>query len=131
MITSSGSAGNNITESHRYNSTSSSSNMAFTMFSTVKTLDSKVYYLPHTLRNWPWQKSINPHYLSCQTESDAWLETLNPFTPKAQLAFNRCNFALLSALTNPKSSHCKQVFMVRQVRTHAKGYQLVSEALVT
>ncbi|KAM7187058.1 terpene cyclase [Naviculisporaceae sp. PSN 640] len=54
--------------------------------------------LPDTLRNWPWRRTINPHYEECKTESEAWIESFRAFSPRAQKAFNRCNFSLLSSL---------------------------------
>ncbi|KAM7195873.1 terpenoid synthase [Rhypophila sp. PSN 637] len=54
--------------------------------------------LPDTLRNWPWPRTINPHYLECKTESEAWIKGVRAFSPRAQKAFNRCNFSLLSSL---------------------------------
>ena len=53
----------------------------------------QVYCLPYTLRNWPWQRIISPHYRSCQAESVAWLESFKPFSPEAQIAFNKCDFS--------------------------------------
>ncbi|KAK0670689.1 isoprenoid synthase domain-containing protein [Cercophora samala] len=55
-------------------------------------------HLPDTLRNWPWKRTINPHYEDCKRESEAWIESFQAFSPKAQQAFNRCNFSLLSSL---------------------------------
>ena len=53
----------------------------------------QTYYLPYTLRNWPWERIISPHYLAAQAESVAWLESFHPFTKKAQIAFNKCDFS--------------------------------------
>ncbi|KAF9030695.1 terpenoid synthase [Hymenopellis radicata] len=66
-----------------------------------------VYYLPYTLRNWPWQRVISPHYRAAQKESVAWLESFKPFSPAAQIAFNKCDFSLVCALTFPEASHVK------------------------
>lgn len=85
-------------------------------------MSEQFYYLPDTLRNWPWQRIISPHYREAQAESVAWLESFHPFTPAAQRAFNKCDFSmhlsmrvsyltncagLVSALTFPKATLCK------------------------
>lgn len=57
----------------------------------VKALE--LIQLPDTLRNWPWPRHLNPYYEVCKEESAAWLETFQAFTPKAQKAFNRCDFS--------------------------------------
>jgi hypothetical protein len=54
--------------------------------------------LPDTLRNWPWPRLINPHYEECKLESTAWCERFQAFSPKAQQAFNRCDFNKLAAM---------------------------------
>lgn len=58
--------------------------------------------IPDTLRNWPWPRFINPHYEECKAESSAWCEGFHAFSPKAQIAFNRCDFNLLAALAWPR-----------------------------
>ncbi|KAK7012921.1 isoprenoid synthase domain-containing protein [Favolaschia claudopus] len=70
-------------------------------------MDRQVYYLPQTLRNWPWGRLINPYYAQARMESVAWLESFCPFSSQAQHVFNKCDFSLVSALTFPKASHCK------------------------
>ncbi|KAK4107373.1 terpenoid synthase [Canariomyces notabilis] len=57
-----------------------------------------VIHLPDTLRHWPWPRTINPHYEDCKRESEAWIESFRAFSPRAQRAYNRCNFSLLSSL---------------------------------
>ncbi|KAL4245637.1 Isoprenoid synthase domain superfamily protein [Abortiporus biennis] len=56
------------------------------------------FHLPDTLRNWPWHRCINPFYEECKKESEEWCEA---FSPKAQKAFNLCNFNLLASLGYP------------------------------
>lgn len=51
------------------------------------------YTLPDTLRNWPYERIISPYYRSAQAESVAWLESFKPFSPAAQVAFNKCDFS--------------------------------------
>jgi hypothetical protein len=67
----------------------------------------QAYYLPNTLRNWPWKRIISPHYRAAQVESVAWLESFRPFSPEDQVKFNKCDFSLVSALTFPKATHCE------------------------
>ncbi|KAF7982707.1 hypothetical protein HWV62_26552 [Athelia sp. TMB] len=50
------------------------------------------YYLPKTLRNWPWKSIISPHYAAAQAESVAWLESFHPFNSKVQASFNKADF---------------------------------------
>ncbi|RDW85332.1 terpenoid synthase [Coleophoma cylindrospora] len=50
------------------------------------------FRIPDTLACWPWQRAINPHYEICKRESIEWLESFHAFNPKAQDAFNRCDF---------------------------------------
>ena len=68
------------------------------------------FRLPDTVHNWPWPRRLNPHYLECKAESQSWCEAFNAFSPKAQTAFNRCDFSqsLLrySFILTLKYSHC-------------------------
>ncbi|KAL5510885.1 hypothetical protein ACEPAG_4642 [Sanghuangporus baumii] len=63
--------------------------------------DTKLLHLPDTLANWPWPRTINPHYEAVKAESDAWFRSFNAFSTKSQYAFDKCNFALLAALVYP------------------------------
>ncbi|KAK7694474.1 Delta(6)-protoilludene synthase [Cerrena zonata] len=60
------------------------------------------FLIPDTLRNWPWPRHLNLHYAVCKEESAAWCESFNAFSPKAQRAFNRCDFNLLASLAFPR-----------------------------
>ncbi|KAH9840951.1 isoprenoid synthase domain-containing protein [Rhodofomes roseus] len=62
------------------------------------------FILPETMSNWPWSRHINPHYEEIKAESDAWLKAFEPFNEKSQLAFDKCDSALLAALSYPKAS---------------------------
>ncbi|KAJ3823508.1 terpenoid synthase [Lentinula raphanica] len=53
---------------------------------------SQQFILPDTLQSWPWQRKLNPNYKKVKAESSAWIESFHAFTPKAQDAFNRCEF---------------------------------------
>ncbi|KAJ7835226.1 terpenoid synthase [Mycena leptocephala] len=61
-------------------------------------LEPAQFCIPDTLRNWPWPRQLNPHYQVCKEESSAWCESFHAFSPKAQKAFNRCDFNLLASL---------------------------------
>ncbi|KAH8886432.1 terpenoid synthase [Thozetella sp. PMI_491] len=61
----------------------------------------QVLYIPDTLASWPWPRACNPNYEICKQESSVWLESFHAFSPKAQKAFNRCDFPLLAALAYP------------------------------
>ncbi|KAJ7509058.1 terpenoid synthase [Mycena galericulata] len=64
---------------------------------------SPVFHLPDTLATWPYPRRINPCYESVKRESSQWLEGFNAFSPKAQKAFNRCDFNLLASLAYPNA----------------------------
>ncbi|KAL7282972.1 terpenoid synthase [Trametes coccinea BRFM310] len=59
------------------------------------------FRLPDTLRSWPWPRNVNPHYVEVSAASAAWLESFKVFRPKAQAAFNKCNFGLLASMAYP------------------------------
>ncbi|KAL5510886.1 hypothetical protein ACEPAG_4643 [Sanghuangporus baumii] len=63
--------------------------------------ETKLLHLPDTLANWPWPRTINPHYEAVKAESDAWIRSFNAFSTKSQYAIDKCNFALLAALVYP------------------------------
>ncbi|KAJ7247396.1 terpenoid synthase [Mycena haematopus] len=63
--------------------------------------DLEPIHFPGTLSNWPWLRHLNPNFEMCKKESEAWLETFNAFSPKAQKAFNLCDFNLLASLVYP------------------------------
>ena len=51
------------------------------------------YYIPDTLRNWPWPRALCPHHYVCKAESDAWCESFNALSPEGQKAFTSCDFS--------------------------------------
>ncbi|THH26436.1 hypothetical protein EUX98_g7752 [Antrodiella citrinella] len=59
------------------------------------------FRLPDTLAAWPWPRRINPHYAEVKQDSAAWLESFQAFGPRAQKAFNVCDFNLLASLAYP------------------------------
>ncbi|CCM03654.1 uncharacterized protein FIBRA_05798 [Fibroporia radiculosa] len=54
------------------------------------------------MANWPWKRAINPHYEEVKAESDAWVHSLNLFTPKSQRAFDKGDFCRVAALVYPR-----------------------------
>jgi Delta6-protoilludene synthase len=51
------------------------------------------FYIPDTLANWPWPRAINPAYEECKKESAAWCAKYGAFSPRAQKAFDLCDFS--------------------------------------
>ncbi|KAJ6535981.1 terpenoid synthase [Mycena vulgaris] len=62
------------------------------------------FVLPNTMATWPWQRRINPYFEIVKVESEAWFRTFNAFTPKAQKAFEKCDFCRLASLAYPALS---------------------------
>ncbi|TFK37713.1 hypothetical protein BDQ12DRAFT_137831 [Crucibulum laeve] len=60
-----------------------------------------LYRIPNALSEWPWSRTLSPHYGKAKAESTAWVESFKPFRPKEQAAFNACDFNLLGCLTYP------------------------------
>ncbi|THH19394.1 hypothetical protein EW146_g1751 [Bondarzewia mesenterica] len=58
-------------------------------------------FIPDTVAKWPWPRHLNPHYAEVKKESAAWAANFQAFSPKAQHAFNRCDFNLLASLAYP------------------------------
>lgn len=50
-------------------------------------------FLPNVLARWPWPRRIHPDYVVVKKEADAWVTSLKAFNPKAQDAFNHCDFS--------------------------------------
>jgi Delta6-protoilludene synthase len=51
------------------------------------------YYIPNNLDQWKWPRHINPHYAEVKAESAAWAKSFEAFSPKAQEAYDRCDFS--------------------------------------
>ncbi|KAB5518870.1 terpenoid synthase [Coniochaeta sp. 2T2.1] len=58
--------------------------------------------LPNMLATWKWPRCINPHYDEVKRASGAWLAGFGAFSPKAQQAFDRCDFSRLASLAYPR-----------------------------
>ena len=50
------------------------------------------FRLPDPLSNWPWLRTLNPHYAEVKPESEAWLRSFEALDAKSQRSFERCNF---------------------------------------
>lgn len=49
-------------------------------------------YIPDVLLHWPWPIKVNASYEKCRSESTALFASFHALSPKAQIAFDRCNF---------------------------------------
>ncbi|KAF8665201.1 hypothetical protein AX14_006620 [Amanita brunnescens Koide BX004] len=45
-----------------------------------------VLYLPDTLKDWPWKRTINPHYQEVHVECEAWISKFMPFLTELHIA---------------------------------------------
>ncbi|KAG2151275.1 terpenoid synthase [Suillus bovinus] len=63
----------------------------------------KKIFIPNILTNWPFPRRLNQHHSKVRAESSAWLASFKAFSPKAQKAFDRCNFGLLACLCYPNA----------------------------
>ncbi|KAI0066962.1 terpenoid synthase [Artomyces pyxidatus] len=63
---------------------------------------SEKFYIPNCLENWKWPRAINPYYEEVKAESAAWARSFGAFSPKAQHAYDRCDFNLLACLAYPR-----------------------------
>ena len=54
---------------------------------------SERYYIPDNLAKWKWSRRINPHYAEVKAASTAWVRSFGAFSPKAQEAYDRCDFS--------------------------------------
>ncbi|KAI9436959.1 terpenoid synthase [Lactarius indigo] len=66
---------------------------------------SERYDIPINLDKWKWPRRINPHYAEVKVASSEWVRSFGAFSPKAQEAYDRCDFNRLAALAYP--SHDK------------------------
>ncbi|KAI0265534.1 terpenoid synthase [Gloeopeniophorella convolvens] len=63
---------------------------------------SEQFYIPDLLKDWQWRgRLINPHYQEVKEVSESWTRSFGAFSPKAQHAFDRCDFNLLASLAFP------------------------------
>ncbi|KAI1791051.1 isoprenoid synthase domain-containing protein [Ganoderma leucocontextum] len=63
------------------------------------------FYLPDTMKSWPWPRRMNPHREAAAAESMAWFKALKPFSPRSLHAYDMSDCGLYSALAYPDVSH--------------------------
>ncbi|KAG1874838.1 isoprenoid synthase domain-containing protein [Suillus subluteus] len=49
----------------------------------------RVIYLPDTMANWPWPRTMNPHYEAVKAEVDTSFRNFKDLSPESQEAFNK------------------------------------------
>ena len=52
------------------------------------------FKLPLALARWPWERRLVSHYLEVKAESDAWVQSFQPFEPEEQRKFDLCNLSM-------------------------------------
>ena len=60
-------------------------------------LQRKRYRIPNCLVSWPWPRHLNKHYPEVKAASAAWARSFGAFSPKAQYAYDRCDFSTFLA----------------------------------
>ncbi|KAG6374646.1 terpenoid synthase [Boletus reticuloceps] len=50
-------------------------------------------FIPNVFARWPWPRRIHPNYAVVKEEADTWMTSFEAFSPKAQDAYNRCDFS--------------------------------------
>ncbi|KAG2071990.1 terpenoid synthase [Suillus decipiens] len=63
----------------------------------------KMIYLPDTMVNWPWPRTINPHFEDVKAEVDLWFRNFKALSLESQETFDRGDFARLGALLYPNA----------------------------
>ena len=63
-------------------------------------------FIPNVVARWPWRRRINPNYAVVREEADAWITSFQAFSPKAQDAFNRCDFSKFFLLYSARIPIC-------------------------
>ncbi|KAI0125634.1 terpenoid synthase [Xylariales sp. AK1849] len=61
-------------------------------------------YLPDLEAGWLWSRRLNIHTADIKQECLDWAASFEAFTPRAQKAFDKCNFNLLTGLMYPRLS---------------------------
>jgi len=51
------------------------------------------YCIPDNLTSWKWPRHCNPYYPEVKAASAAWARSFGAFSPKAQYAYDRCDFS--------------------------------------
>ncbi|KAF5329687.1 hypothetical protein D9619_008947 [Psilocybe cf. subviscida] len=60
---------------------------------------SREYYIPDLLRDWPWSRRLSAHYVKAKADSSAWVYSYRPFDACGQKSFDACDLNLLASLT--------------------------------
>ncbi len=50
-------------------------------------------YLPDLEAHWKWPRRVNPYTADIKQECLEWAASFGAFTPRAQKAFDKCNFS--------------------------------------
>lgn len=53
----------------------------------------RIILLPDFQGNWQWPRRTNPHTREIRQESLDWAASFGAFTPRAQKAFDKCDFS--------------------------------------
>ncbi|KAK7731781.1 hypothetical protein SLS53_008602 [Cytospora paraplurivora] len=61
----------------------------------------QIILLPDFQAKWRWPRQINPETEGIRQETLDWTASFKAFTPRAQEAFDKCNFNLLTGLLYP------------------------------
>lgn len=61
-------------------------------------------FLPNTLANWKWRRQINSWHEEVRKSSASWLAGFGVFSPRAQHAFDKCDFGQYT-LNCPRSTN--------------------------
>ncbi|KAG1848510.1 terpenoid synthase [Suillus subalutaceus] len=64
----------------------------------------KMIYLPDTMIDWPWPRTINPHFEDVKAEVDASFRNFKTLSLELQEGFDKCDSARLAALAYPNAS---------------------------
>lgn len=69
--------------------------------------------VPDFLRNWQWERALNPLYEEVKTDSLAWLHGFGFFDVKSQDSFDRCEFRGSSNSDFPDGSALTHTFTAK------------------
>ncbi|KAI0036496.1 terpenoid synthase [Vararia minispora EC-137] len=59
------------------------------------------YHIPNCLTSWKWPRRLNLHYHEVKAVSSAWARSFGAFSPRAQHAYDCCDFNLLASFAYP------------------------------
>ncbi|KAG1819038.1 terpenoid synthase [Suillus subaureus] len=90
-------------------------------------LSLKKIFIPDILARWPFPRRLNQHYSKVGAESSAWLESFKAFSPKAQQAFDVCNFINNLLMSRIHTEHARSACDVMNLFYVIDEYSDVSE----